>query len=96
MPDQERARWAKLIADYEASDLVTACYPCAFGKGGVHVEELGLSEPRPALRDGWDDLEGLIPALKIQCRKSAAGGLCEFGRRRPLRLPLSSYRRAGR
>jgi len=45
---------------------VTACYPCNFGKAEYGLEELRLQAPRPAVRDGWDGLQSLIPMLKRQ------------------------------
>jgi hypothetical protein len=47
-------------------NLVTACYPCNFGKAEHTLEELGLLAPRPAVVDGWDGLHSLVPALKAQ------------------------------
>jgi len=50
----------------DPNNLVTACYPCNFGKAEFSLEQLGLDMPRPALLDGWDGLENLVPALKRQ------------------------------
>ncbi len=55
----------------ESNNLVTACYPCNFGKGDHTLEDLGLSAPRPAVRDAWDGLQSLIPALRKQARSLA-------------------------
>lgn len=56
----------------DAENLVTACWPCNFGKAGYTVEQLGIDDPRsrPVLLD-WSGLEHLVPMLK-QTRKSAA------------------------
>jgi HNH endonuclease len=55
----------------EPGNLVTACYPCNFGKAHYTLEELGMCAPRPAMRDGWDGLQGLVPALKRHGRSMA-------------------------
>lgn len=49
-------------------NLVAACYPCNFGKGHYTLEELGIAPPRPALRDGWNGFQTLVPALKEQAQ----------------------------
>jgi len=55
----------------QLGNLVAACYPCNFGKAHYTLEELGIEPPRPALRDGWDGLQSLVPALKEQARSAA-------------------------
>jgi hypothetical protein len=42
----------------EAQNLVTACWPCQFGRGAYTIEELGLSDPRlrSPVVDDWDGL----------------------------------------
>jgi len=41
-----------------ASNLVTACWPCNFGRMAWTIEEVGLLDPRlrPPVVDGWDGL----------------------------------------
>jgi 5-methylcytosine-specific restriction endonuclease McrA len=56
-----------------AGNLVTACYPCNFGKAEYTLEELGLLAPRPAVVDGWDGLQSLVPALKKQSLRARSG-----------------------
>jgi hypothetical protein len=46
----------------EPDNLVTACYPCNFGKAHYTLKEIGLAPPRPPVRDGWVGLRDLIPA----------------------------------
>jgi len=48
----------------DEANLVTACYPCNFGKAEFSRAQLGLEEPRPVVTDGWDGLESLAPALQ--------------------------------
>lgn len=52
-------------------NLVTSCYPCNFGKVRFTLSELGLDDPRPPLRDEWNGLMTLLPALKKAGRKRA-------------------------
>lgn len=52
-------------------NLVTACYPCNFGKAHYTLEQLGLCAPRAALRDEWDGLQSLVPALKTHARAAS-------------------------
>lgn len=43
----------------DASNLVTACYPCNFGKADLTLKQLGLDDPRdrPVLKDPmWNGL----------------------------------------
>jgi 5-methylcytosine-specific restriction endonuclease McrA len=42
----------------DLANLVTACWPCNFGKMEYTVEELGMNDPRdrPPVADGWDGL----------------------------------------
>ena len=46
----------------EEANLVTACWPCKFGRGAWSLEEVGLLDPRtrPPVRDGWDGLGRLL------------------------------------
>ena len=55
----------------ELGNLVTACYPCNFGKANHTLDDLGLRPPRPATRDSWDGLQSLLPALRKYARKGA-------------------------
>lgn len=46
----------------ELENIVTACWPCNFGRGGDTIEELGLIDPRsrtPVL-DGWNGLTSIL------------------------------------
>lgn len=47
----------------DLANLVTACWPCNFGKMEYTVEEFGISDPRtrPPVGDGWNGL--LVPEL---------------------------------
>lgn len=44
--------------DNDPSNLVTACYPCQFGRSSWTLEEVGLTDPRlrPPVVDNWDGL----------------------------------------
>ena len=46
----------------DLSNLVTACWPCQFGRGPATLEELGLLDPRSRtpVSDGWDGLGRLL------------------------------------
>lgn len=46
----------------EPENLIAACWPCNFGRGGYLLEEMGINDPRgrPAVRDGWDGLTRLV------------------------------------
>jgi hypothetical protein len=48
----------------DEENLVTASYPCNFGKAEFSLVQLGLEEPRRAVADGWDGLERLAPVLQ--------------------------------
>lgn len=54
-------------------NLVTACYPCNFGKAGYTLSQLGLDDPRarPLPPGNWDGLISLLPALRSVSRRSA-------------------------
>ncbi len=43
-------------------NLVTACWPCNFGRGSYSLEEVGLADPRgrPPVLDGWDGLKRVL------------------------------------
>jgi hypothetical protein len=56
----------------EPRNLVTACYPCNYGKAHYTLEELALDLPRPPLLDGWDGLQSLVPELKKRARLATA------------------------
>lgn len=47
--------------DNKESNLVTACYPCQFGRNQWTLEEVGFRDPRakPPQVDGWDGLTRL-------------------------------------
>lgn len=48
--------------DNELLNLVTACGPCQFGRGGWTIEEVGIANPfnRAPIVDGWDGLRRLV------------------------------------
>lgn len=48
----------------DPANLLTACYPCNFGKAEYSLEELRLEPPRPPIVDAWDGLEALLPRLR--------------------------------
>jgi 5-methylcytosine-specific restriction endonuclease McrA len=58
--------------DNEPENLVTACWPCQFGRGDYSLEEFGLLDPRlrPPIVDGWDGLSRMVPRSPV---KLAAG-----------------------
>lgn len=45
----------------DRENLVTACWPCQFGRGDTPIETIGLSDPRERspLVDDWDGCSGL-------------------------------------
>jgi 5-methylcytosine-specific restriction endonuclease McrA len=49
-------------------NLVTACWPCQFGKMEFRLEQLGLVNPfdRDPIRDDWDGLTSALRELKAQ------------------------------
>src|SRR5712664_1943676 len=56
----------------DETNLVTACYPCNFGKAHYTLDALGLLTPRPPTQDEWDGLQCFMPALKVQGRRVAS------------------------
>jgi hypothetical protein len=48
----------------DLENLVTACWPCQFGRTAYSLEELGLIDPRatPPILDKWDGLCRLVDA----------------------------------
>jgi hypothetical protein len=54
----------------EEHNLVTACYPCNFGKAEFTLEQLQLDRPRRAMTAGWKGLECLGPALQREAIKT--------------------------
>ena len=48
--------------DNSLLNLVTACGPCQFGRGGWTIEEVGINNPlsRAPVLDGWDGLRRLL------------------------------------
>lgn len=48
--------------DNSESNLVTACGPCQFGRGGWTIEEVGINDPfdRLPIIDSWDGLRRLL------------------------------------
>ncbi len=47
---------------HSESNLVTACWPCNFGKAEYPLDELGIADPRirPPVNDDWDGLGRLL------------------------------------
>jgi 5-methylcytosine-specific restriction endonuclease McrA len=60
----------------DPDNLVTACWPCNFGRGGYLLEQMGLNDPRkrPPVRDGWDGLTRVLRRLSAAPRPAAAAG----------------------
>jgi 5-methylcytosine-specific restriction endonuclease McrA len=52
----------------DPENLVTACYPCNFGKADYAVEQLALRDPRARPAPEWDSLERFVPALEARAR----------------------------
>jgi len=50
----------------DEENLVTACWPCQFGRGAWSLEEVGLLDPRlrAPIKDGWDGLTRLLPQAR--------------------------------
>lgn len=48
--------------DNSPTNLLTACGPCQFGRGGWTIEEVGINNPltRPPVLDRWDGLRRLL------------------------------------
>jgi 5-methylcytosine-specific restriction endonuclease McrA len=48
--------------DNDPLNLVTACYPCQFGRSSWTLEEVGLTDPRlrPPVVNHWDGLVRLM------------------------------------
>jgi len=46
----------------DEGNLVTACWPCQFGRGAWSLEEVGLLDPRlrAPIKDGQDGLTRLL------------------------------------
>jgi len=68
--------------DSSIENIVTACWPCNFGKEDHTIEELRLSDPRlrTPVVDDWDGLSRLV-----RNRRKPAGG-----KAKPLTSPLAS------
>jgi hypothetical protein len=74
----------------EPENLVTACWPCNFGRGGYLLRQMGLKDPRerPPVLDSWDGLTRLLRrAPKAQERRTAEP---QAPRPRTPRTPLIS------
>jgi len=59
----------------DLDNLVTACWPCNFGKDRFTCDEIGIEDPRlrPRLASNeWDGLVSLVPQLQVVVAKSAA------------------------
>ena len=52
-------------------NLVTSCYPCNYGKDYYTLEAIALVSPRPASKDCWDGLVGLMGPLSSVARRVA-------------------------
>ncbi len=50
----------------DASNLVTSCYSCNFGKAGYTLMQMGLDDPRERFpkADNWNGLTDYLPQLK--------------------------------
>ena len=48
--------------DCDLDNIVTACWPCNFGRMSYRLEEVGIIDPRsrPPLRDEWDGLRRIM------------------------------------
>ena len=59
--------------DNDPENLVTACWPCNFGKMNYLIEELSLADPRsrPPVRDEWDGLARAVKKLNSLARSKA-------------------------
>ena len=55
-------------------NLVTACWPCQFGKMEFTLEQVGLENPfdRSPISDDWDGLSSLVPQLQLVVARSTA------------------------
>jgi hypothetical protein len=51
----------------EPDNLVTACWPCNFGRMQYLLEEMGLMDPRrrPPVVDDWDGLQRILSHAKV-------------------------------
>ena len=51
--------------DNNPQNLVTACGPCQFGRGGWTIEEVGISDPlaRNPIIDSWDGLRRILNCI---------------------------------
>lgn len=59
----------------DATNLVSACWACNFGKRRWTLAELGLEDPRlrdPAPADGWDGLAAVAPTLRLIANRARA------------------------
>lgn len=47
-------------------NLVSACWPCNYGKSGYTIEQLGIENPfaRPPVVDAWDGFASYLEALR--------------------------------
>lgn len=59
--------------DDDPGNLVTACWPCNFGKMNYLIEELSLADPRsrPPVCDEWDGLARAVKKLNSLARSKA-------------------------
>ena len=58
----------------DPDNLVTACWPCNFGKGHFTLGQIGLEDPRARAvqaPDIWDGLVSLIPELRRRAVRNA-------------------------
>jgi 5-methylcytosine-specific restriction endonuclease McrA len=74
----------------DMDNLVAACWPCNFGRGGYLLEQMGLNDPRqrPPVRDGWDGLTRLLHGPVL--RPAARDRVPQSTQPRPARKPSLS------
>ena len=59
--------------DSDLDNIVTACWPCNFGRGSLRLEEVGLSDPRSRspVVDAWDGLNRLVALRASPAKKKS-------------------------
>ena len=60
--------------DSDLDNIVTACWPCNFGRMNYQLEEVGIIDPRsrPPLRNEWDGLRRIMSLLRKADRAACA------------------------
>ncbi len=71
----------------DLDNIVTACWPCQFGRSAWLIEEVGLIDPRsrPPIVDSWD---GLTRVLRAESKSGSTVGP-RFGKITPEMLPVA-------